>query len=172
MQWVLGMWEGRLWWVDWWPSASAAIQSSSPAELVTMPLCCVPKRESPVHIASASDDVYAQTRAWPCRGVALPFILGVAVPLTLGVALPFTLGVVQPFPLTRGGNAFHMNSIKSSAPDQQQLEAELLFPYYVAQNGLQWLQPIGHYVLTAILIPVGHARIPLIAIDVFLHVML
>ena len=54
------MWEGRLWWVDWWPSALAAIQSSSPAESVISPLCCVPKRESPVHIASASDDVYAQ----------------------------------------------------------------------------------------------------------------
>ncbi len=60
MQGVLGMWEGRLWWVDWWPSALAAIQSSSPAESVISPLCCVPKRESPVHIASASDDVYAQ----------------------------------------------------------------------------------------------------------------
>lgn len=60
MQWVLGLWEGRLWWVDRWPSALAAIQSSSPAESVTLLLCCVPNRESPVHIASASDDMYAQ----------------------------------------------------------------------------------------------------------------
>ncbi len=37
----------------------------------------------------------------------------------------------------RGGTAFHTRFIKTSAPDQQQLEAELLLPHRVAQNGLQ-----------------------------------
>ena len=73
---------------------------------------------------------------------------------------------------TRSGTAFHTSFIKSSALDQQQLEAEVLFPHCIKQNGLQWLQPIGHYVLNAILIPVGQACIPFIAVVVFLYVLL